>query len=97
MKRYSVCFTGKMSQPRGYLAARAYERGQLPVPSVTKSTDLLVLADFSSVSAKARKARRYGTRLLTEAAWRAMPVDATPEELEDYINMHMFAELLGDT
>jgi DNA polymerase-3 subunit epsilon len=34
--------------------------------SVTKSLDILVLADPDSMSGKAKKARQYGTRLVAE-------------------------------
>ncbi len=36
---------------------------------VTKKLDVLVLADPKSQSGKARKARKYGTRLIAETAF----------------------------
>jgi DNA polymerase-3 subunit epsilon len=38
-------------------------------PRLTKTVDLLVLADPESTSEKARKARQYGTRLIAEPAF----------------------------
>jgi DNA polymerase-3 subunit epsilon len=42
---------------------------------VTKGLDLLVVADPDSLSAKARKGRQYGTRIMAEAVfWQAIGV-----------------------
>jgi DNA polymerase-3 subunit epsilon len=43
---------------------------------VTKSLDVLVVADPDTLSGKATKARAYGTRIVAEAAfWPAIGVD----------------------
>ena len=61
-----VCFTGEAivdgeSISRHVLEERAAYAGMQPVTSVTKKgCDLLVAADLSSQSGKARKARSYG-------------------------------------
>jgi DNA polymerase-3 subunit epsilon len=68
-----VCFTGATaSSIGGQLISRehalqlAAERGLIPTDSVTKKTDILVLADPSSMSGKAKKAREYGIRLMSD-------------------------------
>ncbi len=62
-----VCFTGTMTGPDGTVLSRdametlAVDRGFAPVANVTKKgCDLLVAADPSSQSGKAKKARAYG-------------------------------------
>ena len=61
-----VCFTGSavfqgVQITRGFLETTAAQAGMQPVGSVTKKNcDLLVAADASSQSGKARKARKYG-------------------------------------
>lgn len=42
------------------------------VKGVTKKLDMLVLADPDSMSGKARKARKYGTRLVAEPVFWSM-------------------------
>ena len=66
-----VCFTGEAvvkgeKWGRDTLEAVAKRAGFTPVKSVTKKTcDLLVAADVSSTSGKARKARQYGIPILS--------------------------------
>ena len=44
-------------------------------PRVTKTLDLLVVADPDSLSSKARKAYQYGTRIMAEAVfWQAIGI-----------------------
>ena len=43
--------------------------------SVTKELDYLVIADPASTSSKAVKARKYGTKLITEAELDALIVE----------------------
>jgi DNA polymerase-3 subunit epsilon len=67
-----VCFTGETTEElegqritrdvAEHLATRA---GMFVRGSVTKKLDLLVLADGDSMSGKAKKARQYGTRMMT--------------------------------
>lgn len=79
----TVCFTGeltcryegqRLTRPRAWaLAERA---GLIVAPRLTKTVDLLVLADPDSPSEKARKARQYGTRLIAETAfWEMIGVE----------------------
>jgi DNA polymerase III subunit epsilon len=54
----------------------AGDAGLVVCPSVTKKLDILVVADPDSLSAKARRARTYGTRIIAEPAfWRVLGVD----------------------
>lgn len=72
----SVCFTGTLlcsynGQPitRDEAHALAARAGLIIAPSVTKKLDVLVVADPDSLSGKAQKARRYGTRIIAETAF----------------------------
>jgi ATP-dependent Lhr-like helicase len=79
----TVCFTGELTcryEGRRLTRTRAWslaERaGLIVAPRLTKTVDLLVLADPDSTSEKARKARRYGTRLIAETAfWEMVGVE----------------------
>lgn len=69
----TVCFTGESvcSIEGEHLAredqeALAESAGLIPAHSVTKSLDILVLADASSMSGKAKKADQYGIRKMAE-------------------------------
>jgi DNA polymerase-3 subunit epsilon len=45
------------------------------MPSVTKELDLLVVADPNTQSGKAKKARKYGTRIVHEPVfWRSLGI-----------------------
>ncbi len=65
-----VCFTGVViaegrEYPRSMLESLAAQAGLQPIRSVTKrGCDLLVAADTSSMSGKARKARQYGVAVM---------------------------------
>jgi len=63
----SFCFTGKSSLPRKDLWELVRKNGGVVDESVTKETNVLVLADLASTSSKAEKARRNGTVLMAEA------------------------------
>jgi DNA polymerase-3 subunit epsilon len=72
----TVCFTGELvcryegeRLTRSRVWALAEAAGLVVAPRLTKTVDLLVLADPDSTSEKARKARRYGTRLIAETAF----------------------------
>ena len=79
----SVCFTGDLAATIGgdpvsreQAETLAIAAGLTVAKSVTKKTDLLVLADPNSMSGKAKKAREYGTTLMAEAVfWRAIGVN----------------------
>jgi DNA polymerase-3 subunit epsilon len=78
----TVCFTGSLSGrlhgapiSRAQAEQLATAAGLVVAPRVTKDLDLLVVADPDSLSAKARKAREYGTRIMAEAVfWQAIGV-----------------------
>ena len=78
----SVCFTGESICRRNGAPIQRSEAEQLAAgaglnvqTSVTKKLDILVLADPDSLSGKAQKARRYGTRLIAEPVfWREIGV-----------------------
>lgn len=76
----SVCFTGQLARmvdglPMGRSQAErlAMLAGLTVKSGVSKTLDILVCADPHSLSAKARKARDYGVRIMAEEAfWRAL-------------------------
>lgn len=78
----SVCFTGAFRcTVNGAVPSRenvqriARERGLVVRDGATKDLDILVAADPDSMSGKAAKARRYGTRIMSEGAfWSALGV-----------------------
>ncbi len=80
-----VCFTGAQTCTiNGELISReralefATEKGLVATDSITKKTDILVLADPSSMSGKANKARQYGVRLMSDRVfWQSIgiPID----------------------
>lgn len=79
----SVCFTGALNAcvggervTRERATAVATEHGMVVQKGVTKKLDYLVIADPDSLSGKAQKARKYGTRILAETVfWHRMGVD----------------------
>jgi len=80
----SVCFTGALRccidgerMDKKKAEALADYAGLIPKNSVTKSLDLLVVVDPDSLSGKAKKARQYGTRILTERVfWQKLGIQA---------------------
>jgi DNA polymerase-3 subunit epsilon len=78
-----VCFTGTMTSyingkemSRELAEQLATTHGLIPVPGVTKKTNILVVADPHSMSGKAKKAREYQIRIIAERAfWRLLGVD----------------------
>jgi DNA polymerase-3 subunit epsilon len=78
-----VCFTGELQGLHdGQMTSRelaeefATRAGLVVADSVTKRLDLLVLADPHTQSGKAKKARRYGIRIMHEPVfWKAIGVD----------------------
>jgi NAD-dependent DNA ligase len=79
----TVCFTGELicrhegqRLTRSSAWALAERAGLIVAPRLTKTVDLLVLADPDSTSEKARMARQYGTRLIAETAfWEMIGVE----------------------
>jgi DNA polymerase-3 subunit epsilon len=62
----SVCSIGGVPLDRTGQQQLARGAGLTPVDSVTKHTDILVLADATSMSGKAKKADAYGVRKIGE-------------------------------
>jgi len=56
--------TGKMPEPRSYYEAKIQAAGGNVQSGVNSKTDYLVIADTSSTSSKAQKARQLGTTLV---------------------------------
>jgi DNA polymerase-3 subunit epsilon len=79
----SVCFTGTLmctldgqAITRDAAQELATKAGLKVAASVTKALDILVVADPNSLSSKAQKARKYGTRIIAEAVfWRSIGVN----------------------
>ena len=69
VKGFSVGFTGMMSRPRETCHEIARAEGLSIRDSVTKSLDILVVADVNTESSKARKARQYSIRIVNESAF----------------------------
>ena len=72
----SVCFSGEFQSllngerfTRKKAEELASDYGMIVQRGATKKLDMLVLADPDSQSGKAKKARQYGTRLITDAAF----------------------------
>ena len=64
----TVCFTGAMRMKRSEMERVASESGYKPVDGVTKTLDLLVVADDADMSGKGKfsKAEKYGVQIVTE-------------------------------
>jgi DNA ligase (NAD+) len=65
----TICFTGKAPYERSALQELAKRNGYEPVPSVTKTTSVLVCANGDSQSTKAQKARKYGVEVIEFDKW----------------------------
>ena len=68
----TFCFTGALSRPRKEYEGMVEMHGGSVLSGVTKDLAYLVLADASSGSSKAEKARKYGTQCIDEAAFLAL-------------------------
>jgi DNA ligase (NAD+) len=62
----TFCFTGTSTRPRAELTELVESRGGRVLAAVTKELQYLVIADPSSTSSKAVKAKKLGTKLITE-------------------------------
>jgi len=81
----SVCFTGQLQSTivgepitRDMAEALAKRMGMVIASNVTKKLDILVVADPNTQSGKAKKARDYGIRVLSDTVfWRmaGVPID----------------------
>ena len=80
----TFCFTGSSTRPRAELGQLVESRGGRVLASVTKELAYLVIADPASTSSKAVKARKLGTKLITEDELDALIADrekaAAPEK-----------------
>jgi DNA ligase (NAD+) len=65
----TFCFTGALPRPRKEYEDLVEKHGGRVLSAVTKGLDYLVLADPSSASTKAEKARKYGTKCIDAAAF----------------------------
>jgi len=65
----TFCFTGTLPRPRKEYEDLVEQHGGRVLSSVTKGLDYLVLADPSSASTKAEKARKYGTKCIDADAF----------------------------
>jgi DNA polymerase-3 subunit epsilon len=78
----TVCFTGEsrcrkhgVPLTRSVCRELACNAGLVVAKSVTKTLDILVVADPETMSGKADKARRYGTRIMAEVVfWRLLGI-----------------------
>jgi DNA ligase (NAD+) len=65
----SFCFTGSLSRPRKELETLVESLGGQLASGVTKGLSYLVMADPTSGSSKAEKARKYNTECIDEAGF----------------------------
>jgi DNA ligase (NAD+) len=63
----TICFTGKMTYKRSEMEAIAKELGYVPMDHVDKKLSILVCADPNSGSSKLEKAKKNGTKIISEA------------------------------
>ena len=69
----TICFTGKMTYKRSEMEAIAKELGYVPMDHVDKKLSILVCADPNSGSSKLEKAKKNGTKIISESeflSWR---------------------------
>lgn len=79
----SICFTGKFKAKvdgipvdRSTLQKIAQQHGMIIKKNVTKKLDYLAVADPNSMSTKAKKARKYGLKVLAEPEfWRLVNIN----------------------
>jgi NAD-dependent DNA ligase len=71
----TFCFTGALSKPRKEYEDMVEKLGGTVLAGVTKELNYLVMADPSSASSKAEKARKYGTKCINEADFLAVIED----------------------
>ncbi len=68
----SFCFTGSLPLPRKEYEDLVEKHGGTLLSGVTKELGYLVMADPSSASSKAEKARKYGTQCIDASAFMAL-------------------------
>lgn len=64
-EKKTICFTGKMPEPRSYYEKLASANNLEPVKSVNKELDILVCADVNKTGGKINKAKKYGTIMMS--------------------------------
>ena len=79
----TICFTGSMKYPRQKCVDIATAARLINADRVTKSLDILVVADPDSQSTKAVKAKKYGVRILAATAFFELIGDAAYALAED--------------
>ncbi len=79
IKNAVFCFTGKSPQTRPKMEAIAMKAGASVTKSVTNKTTILVIADASSMSSKAQKARMMGIDLISPHQFFSLCGDSQPE------------------
>ena len=93
----SICFTGKLNNfTRNQARAMAVKAGMTVYEAVTADLDYLVMADPGSTSSKARRARKYGVKLISEDDFLAMmDLDKSAVEAEtEYKKTHKEKKVL---
>ena len=63
---YSFCMTGKLTKTRNEIVEDIEKAGHIFIDDVKSGLDYLVIADPSSTSSKAVKARKLGTKIISE-------------------------------
>lgn len=61
----TICFTGKMPNPRSYYEKLAENKGYHPINSVTKDLDILVTSEIDRKSSKINKAKKLNIKIIT--------------------------------
>jgi NAD-dependent DNA ligase len=68
----TICFTGKMEHKRSEMEQFARSIGYEPLDSVSKDLTILVCADPNSGSSKLQKAKKNGTKIISEIEFMKM-------------------------
>jgi DNA polymerase-3 subunit epsilon len=82
----TVCFTGSMKYPRQKCIDIATAAGLVNMDRVTKSLDILVVADPDSQSSKATAAKKYGLRILAATAFFDLIGDPVIPDPGDFVD-----------
>lgn len=87
----SICFTGKMPNPRPFYEALAKRNGYLPVSEVNQTLKLLVTADVAPSSSKLQKALKLTIPTLSLSAWLAqLSVPPVHENEHEFTQLDLF-------
>lgn len=77
----TICFTGKMPEPRSYYENLASENGFVPADTVTKELGILVAEDLNSGSSKLAKAEKLDVKIMSLDEWLSS-LNGIPETVE---------------